>query len=61
MNDVNEIWLSDLAYVDNLANYNRGAKSLFVAVDCLSQYLREEPMKTNYVTKRADALKNDQL
>ena len=55
--DINEIWSLDLAFVDNLAKYNRDVKSLLVAVDCLSRYLRVEPMKTKYATEAADAFK----
>ena len=55
--DINEIWSLDLAYVDNLAKYNRDVKYLLVAVDCLSRYLRVEPMKTKYATEAADAFK----
>ena len=40
VNDINEIWSVDLAYVDKLAKYNGGVKYLLVAVDCLSRYLR---------------------
>ena len=36
VNDINEIWSLDLAYVDKLAKYNRGVRYLLVAVDCLS-------------------------
>ena len=55
--DINEIWSLDLAFVDNLAKYNRDVKYLLVAVDCLSRYLRVEPMKTKYATEAADAFK----
>ena len=55
--DINEIWSLDLAYVDNLAEYNRDVKYLLVAVDCLSRYLIVEPMKTKYATEAADAFK----
>ena len=55
--DINEIWSLDLAYVDKLAKYNRDVKYLLVAVDCLSRYLRVEPMKTKYATEAADAFK----
>ena len=44
VNDINEIWSVDLAYVDKLAKYNRGVKYLLVAVDCFSRYLRVEPL-----------------
>ena len=55
--DINEIWSLDLAYVDNHAKYNRDVKYLLVAVDCLSRYLRVEPMKTKYATEAAIAFK----
>ena len=55
--DINEIWSLDLAYVDNLAKNNRDVKYLMVAVDCLSRYLRVEPMKTKFATEAADAFK----
>ena len=55
--DINEIWLVDLAYVDNLAKCNRDVKYLLVAVDFLSRYLRVEPMKTKYATETAAASK----
>ena len=45
----------DLAHVDKLAKYNRNIKYLLVAVDCLSRYLRVEPLKTKYATKTAEA------
>ena len=55
--DINEIWSVDLAYVDKLAKYNRSVKYLLVAVDCLSRYLRVEPLKTKYATETASAFK----
>ena len=55
--DINEIWSVDLAYVDKLAKYNRNVKYLLVAVDCLSRYLRVEPLKTTYATETALAFK----
>ena len=55
--DINEIWSVDLAYVDKLAKYNRNVKYLLVAVDCLSRYLRVEPLKTKYATETASAFK----
>ena len=48
--DLYEIWSVDLAFVDKLAKYNRGVKYL-VAVDCLSRYLRVEPLKTKHATE----------
>ena len=56
--DLNEIWELDLAHVDKLAKYNRDVKCLLVAVDCLSRYLRVEPLKTKYATETAKALRN---
>ena len=55
--DINEIWSLDLAHVDKLAKYNRNIKYLLVAVDCLSRYLRVEPLKTKYATEAAEAFK----
>ena len=61
VNDINEIWSLDLAYVDKLAKYNRGVQYLLVAVDCLSRYLRVEPLKTKYAKETSEAFKkNDQ-
>ena len=57
VNDLNEIWSVDLAFVDKLAKYNRGVRYLLVAVDCLSRYLRVEPLKTKYATETAQAFK----
>ena len=45
VNNLNEIWSVDLAFVDKLAKYN------LVAVDYLSRYLRIEPLKTKYATE----------
>ena len=57
VNDLNEIWSVDLAFVDKLAKYNSGVKYLLLAVDCLSRYLRVEPVKTKYATETAEAFK----
>ena len=57
VNYLNEIWSVDLAFVDKLAKYNSGVKYLLVAVDCLSRYLRVEPLKTKYATETAEAFK----
>ena len=57
VNDLNEIWSVDLSFVDKLAKYNSGVKYLLVAVDCLSRYLRVEPLKTKYATETAEAFK----
>ena len=55
MKDINEFWSLDLTHIDKLADYNCTVKYLLVAVDCLSQYLRVEPMKTKYATEAAEA------
>ena len=55
--NINEIWSLDLAHVDKHAQYNWDVKYLLVAVDCLSRYLRVEPMKTKYATEAAQAFK----
>ena len=55
--DINEVWSLDLAHVDKLAKENKEVKYLLVAVDCLSRYLRVEPLKSKYATTTADALK----
>ena len=57
VNDLNEIWSVDIAFVDKLAKYSRGVRYLLVAVDCLSRYLRVEPLKTKYATETAQAFK----
>ena len=55
--DINDIWSLDLAHVDKLAQHNRDVKYLLVAVDCLSRYLRVNPMKTKYAPDAAQAFK----
>ena len=55
--DINEIWSLDLAYVDTLAKENKDVKYLLVAVDCLSRYLRVEPLKSEYTTTKPDAFR----
>ena len=57
VNDINKIWSLDLAYVDKLAKYNRGVQYLLVAVNCLSRYLRVEPLKTKYAKETTKAFK----
>ena len=46
-----------MAHVDKLPKNNRNIKYLLVAVDCLSRYLRLEPLKTKYATEAAEAFK----
>ena len=53
--DIDKIWSIDLAYVDKLADYNKSIKCLLVAVDCMSRYLRVQPLKTKYATSTAEA------
>ena len=60
VNEINEIWSVDLAYVDKLAKYKRCVKYLLVAVDCLSRFLRVEPLKTKYATDSTGLQKVDQ-
>ena len=55
--DKNKIWSLDLAHVDKLAKENKDVKYLLVAVDCLSRYLRVEPLKSKYATTTADAFR----
>ena len=57
--DIYEFLSIELAYVDKLAKHNRNVKKFLVAVDCLSRYLRLEPLKRNYATETALALKKD--
>ena len=57
VNDINEIWSLDLAYVDKLTKYNRGVRYLLVPVDCLSRYLRVGPLKTKYAKETTEAFK----
>ena len=55
--DINEIWSLDLSYVDKLSKQNAGIKYLLIAVDCLSRFLRVEPLKSKYATTTAEAFK----
>ena len=55
LSDIDEIWSIDLAYVDKLADYNN--KYLMVAVDCMSRYLRVQPLKSKHATSTAEAFK----
>ena len=55
--DIDEIWSIDLAYVDKLADYNKNIKYLMAAVDCMSRYLRVQPLKSKYATSTAEAFK----
>ena len=58
VNDLNEICSLDLAHVDKLAKYNRDVKYFLVPVDCLSRYLRVEPLKSKKATETAKAFRN---
>ena len=55
--DIDEIWSLDLAFVDKLAQYNHDVKYLLVAVDCMSRYLRVQPLKSKHATTTAEAFK----
>ena len=57
VNDLNEIWSLDLAYVDKLAKYNNSVKYLPVAVDCLSRYVRVQPLKTKFSKEVTEAFR----
>ena len=57
VNDINEIWSLELAYVNKLAKYNRGVHHLLVTVNFLSHFLQVEPLKTKYAKKNAKAFK----
>ena len=54
---IKEIWSLDLAHVDKLAPYNPDVKYHLFAVDCLSRYLRAEPLRSNYATVTAEGFK----
>ena len=54
VNDINEIWSLDLAYVVEFAKYNRDVRYLLVAVDCLSRYLWVEPQKLKYAKQTTE-------
>ena len=53
--DIVEIWPIDLAYVDKLAHCNENIKYLMDGVDCMSRYLRVQPLKSKYATSTAEA------
>ena len=55
--DIDEIWSIDLAYVVKLADYNKNIKYLMVAVNCMSRYLRVQPLKSKYATLTAEEFK----
>ena len=55
--DINEIWSIDLAYVDKLADYYKNIKYFMIAADCMSRYLRVQPLKSKYATSTAEAFK----
>ena len=43
--------------MNKLAKENKNVEYLLVAVDCLSPYLRVEPLKSKYATTTADGFK----
>ena len=55
--DIDKIWSNDLAYVDKLADYNKNIKYLMVAMDCMSHYIRVQPLKSKYASSTAKAFK----
>lgn len=42
---INEIWCMDLAFVDQLAEFNNDYKYLLVCIDVFSRFVRVQPMK----------------
>ena len=53
-------WFGDqikFGHVDKLSKQNAGIKYLLIAVDCLSRFLRVEPLKSKYATTTAEAFK----
>ena len=52
-----DIWSLDLGYVDKVINYNHEVTYLLVAVDCMSRYLKVQPLKSKSATKTAEAFK----
>ena len=54
---LNEIWCMDLAFLDKLASQNKGVKSLLVAVDVFSRFVRVQTMKTKYAKDALQAFK----
>ena len=55
--DIDEIWSLDLAFVDKLAQYNHDVKYQLVANDCMSRFLRVQPLKSKSATTTAEAFK----
>ena len=55
--NIDEIWSLDLAFVDKITQYNHDVKYLLVAFDCMSRYLRVQPLKSKYATTTAEAFK----
>ena len=53
---INEIWSGDLADVHQLAKVNDGKKFLLVFVDCLSRFLRVEPVDNKSAKQTRAAL-----
>ena len=53
---INEIWSGDLADVHQLAKDNDGEKFLLVFVDCLSRFLRVEPIDNKSAKQTRAAL-----
>ena len=55
--DIDEIWSLNLAHVYKLLTQNAGFKYLLIAIDCLSRYLRVEPLESKYATTTSEAFK----
>ena len=55
--DIDETWFLHLAHVYKIRKQNAGVMYLLIAVDCLSIYLRVEPLKSRYTTTTSETLK----
>ena len=55
--NINEIWCTELAFVDKLASQNNRVKYLLVAVDIFSRFVRVQTMKTKYAKDTLQAFR----
>ena len=49
---MNEIWLTDVDYMDKIAKYENGVKYLLIVVTVLSRFLTKTPTDTTRAFKR---------
>ena len=54
---INEIWCLDLAFMDNLSEFNNGVKYLLICVDVFSRLVRVQSMKSKYASDAVAAFK----